>query len=95
MELRRIIDCRVRFVAARPEIDVRPLMSLFDNRAFQTWRDILIGATVIAGLFFAVMLLVEEVVGPGRLPSKAAITLALAAFLVYVGTAWILRLDAP
>lgn len=69
------------------------IMSLFDQRAFQTWGDILIGAFVVAGLFLVVMLMVEEVVGTGMRLSRAVLTVTLAAFFGYLGTAWIVRLE--
>lgn len=64
---------------------------MFDERAFQTWEDVLIGASVVSGLFLAVMLMVEEVVGTGMRPSRAVITVTVAAFVGYLGTAWIIR----
>lgn len=66
---------------------------MFDERAFRSWGLVLAGACVVSGLFLGVMLMVEEVVGDGARLTRAAITVALAAFVGYVGTAWIIRLD--
>jgi general stress protein CsbA len=41
------------------------------------------------------MLMVEEVVGRGARLSRAVVTVTAAAFLGYLGTAWIIRLDRP
>ncbi len=68
---------------------------MFNRAAFQTWRRVLAGACVVAGLFLGVMLLVEEVVGDGARLSRAVLVVTTAAFLGYVGTAWIIRLDRP
>jgi hypothetical protein len=68
---------------------------MFNKWAFRTWGHVLIGAFVVAGLFLAVMLMVEEVVGRGARLSRAAVTVTVAAFLGYLGTAWIIRLDWP
>lgn len=68
---------------------------MFNERAFRTWGHVLLGACVVAGLFLAVMLMVEEVVGPGARLSRAAVTVTAAAFFGYLGTAWIIRLDRP
>jgi hypothetical protein len=68
---------------------------MFNGRAFRTWGHVLVGACVVTGLFLAVMLMVEEVVGRGARLSRAAVTVTVAAFLGYLGTAWIIRLDRP
>lgn len=68
---------------------------MFNGRAFRTWGHVLLGACVVAGLFLTVMLMVEEVVGQGARLSRAAVTVTAAAFLGYLGTAWIIRLDHP
>jgi hypothetical protein len=41
------------------------------------------------------MLLVEHVAGDGAYPTRAVKTIGGAAFVGYVGTAWIIRLDLP
>lgn len=66
---------------------------MFDRAAFQNWTRVLAGACVVAGLFLGVMLLVEEVVGQGAHFSRAVVTVTAAAFVGYLGTAWIIRLD--
>ena len=68
---------------------------MFNGRAFRTWGHVLVGACVVTGLFLAVMLMVEEVVGRGARLSRAVVTVTAAAFLGYLGTAWIIRLDHP
>ena len=68
---------------------------MFSGYAFRTWGHVLVGACVVASLFFALMLMVEEVVGDGAELSRAVITVTTAAFVGYVGTAWIIRLDRP
>ena len=64
---------------------------MFDGWAFQSWGHILVGASVIAGLFLGLMVMTEVVIGGTARLTRAAITIAVAAFLGYVGTAWILR----
>lgn len=64
---------------------------MFDERAFRSWKLVLAGASVVSILFLAVMLMVEEVAGGGARLSRAAVTISLAAFVGYVGTAWIIR----
>jgi hypothetical protein len=66
---------------------------MFDERAFRSWAHVLAGACLVSGLFLGIMLMAEEVVGDGARLTRAAITVALAAFGGYVGTAWIIRLD--
>ncbi len=66
---------------------------MFDARAFRSWGHVLAGACVVSGLFLGIMLMVEEVVGDGARLTRAAITVASAAFMGYLGTAWIIRLD--
>ncbi|PSQ97867.1 MAG: ABC transporter permease [Bacteroidetes bacterium SW_9_63_38] len=68
---------------------------MFNERAFRTWGHVLMGACVVSGLFLVLMLMVEEVVGRGGRLSRAAVTVTAAAFLGYLGTAWIIRLDRP
>lgn len=67
---------------------------MFDGWAFQTWGHILAGATVIAGLFLCLMVMTELVIGGTPRLSRAAVTIAGAAFLGYVGTALIIRRKA-
>jgi len=64
---------------------------MFDERAFQTWGHVLVGACVLSVLFFGLMLMTEEVVGEGGRLSRAVVTVTAAAFLGYLGTAWIIR----
>jgi hypothetical protein len=64
---------------------------MFDKWAFRTWGHVLVGACVLSSLFLALMLMTEEVVGDGARMSRAVVTVTLAAFLGYLGTAWIIR----
>lgn len=64
---------------------------MFDGRAFRSWGDVLLGACVLSGLFFGLMLMTEEVVGGGARLSRAVVAVTLAAFVGYLGTAWIIR----
>jgi len=64
---------------------------MFDGRAFQSWTHVLVGACVLSGLFFGLMLMTEEVVGGGARLSRAVVAITLAAFVGYLGTAWIIR----
>lgn len=76
----------------RPEAQAcRIPLRMFDGRAFRSWGDVLIGAFVLAGLFLGIMIMTEEVVGGGARLSRAAIAVTLAAFIGYLGTAWIVR----
>jgi len=68
---------------------------MFNERAFRSWGHVLMGACVVSGLFLSLMLMVEEVVGDGARLSRAVLTVTAAAFLGYLGTAWIIRLDQP
>jgi hypothetical protein len=64
---------------------------MFDESAFRTWGHVLVGACVLSSLFLGLMLMTEEVVGGGAHLSRAAVTITIAAFLGYLGTAWIIR----
>jgi len=64
---------------------------MFDGRAFRSWGHVLSGACLLSGLFFGLMLMTEEVVGGGARLSRAVVAVTLAAFLGYLGTAWIIR----
>ncbi len=66
---------------------------MFSKRAFRSWGHILVGACAFAFLFLAIMVLSEEVIGQGARLSRAAVTLSVAAFVGYVGTAWLVRHD--
>lgn len=64
---------------------------MFDERAFQSWDRILVGGFVLAVLFLGIVMMMEEVVGGGARLSRPAIVIAVAAFVGYVCTAWIIR----
>ena len=49
------------------------------------------GACVLSSLFLAIMVMTEEVVGDGAALTRAALVVTGAAFLGYLGTAWIVR----
>lgn len=67
---------------------------MFNEHAFQTWAHVLLGACVFAGLFLGLMVMAEGVVGDRPRLSRAAIVMSVAAFVGYVGTAWIVRLES-
>ncbi|PSQ65071.1 MAG: ABC transporter permease [Bacteroidetes bacterium QH_1_61_8] len=64
---------------------------MFDGRAFRSWAHVLVGACFLSSLFLTIMVMTEEVVGEGARLSRAALVVTAAAFLGYVGTAWIVR----
>lgn len=65
---------------------------MFDGRAFRTWTHVIVGACGISGLFFLVMVMAEEVVGDGARVTRAGLLMSAAAFLGYIGVAWLIRL---
>lgn len=67
---------------------------MFNERAFRTWAHVLLGACVVSTLFLALMVMAEAVVGEGPRLSRAAVTVSAAAFVGYIGTAWIVRLES-
>ncbi len=64
---------------------------MFDGWAFQSWGHVLVGACVLSSLFLVLMVMTEEVVGDGARLTRAALIVTVAAFLGYLGTAWIIR----
>lgn len=68
---------------------------MFDSSAFRTWPLVFAGATIFAIAFIVLMLLVEHVLGEGAQPTRAVVGIGGAAFVGYIGTAWIIRLDLP
>jgi hypothetical protein len=68
---------------------------MFDGRAFRSWLLVLVGATLFALTFLLILLMGEHVVGTGARLSRATIAVTAAAFIGYIGTAYILRLDLP
>lgn len=66
---------------------------MFDARAFRTWTRILAGACGISLLFLGVMVMAEEVLGRGARVTRAGLTMSAAAFLGYVGVAWMICRD--
>jgi hypothetical protein len=66
---------------------------MFDGRAFRSWGHVLLGACVVSSLFLGLMLMAEEVAGTGARLSRAVVAVTAAAFLGYLGTAWIIRYD--
>jgi hypothetical protein len=66
---------------------------MFDGRAFRTWSHVLLGACVVSSLFLGLMLMAEEVAGGGARLSRAVVAVTVAAFVGYLGTAWIIRHD--
>ena len=68
---------------------------MFDRSAFRSWALVFIGASLFALLFVVLMLLVEHVTGGRAEPTRAVVAIGGAAFVGYVGTAWIIRQDRP
>jgi hypothetical protein len=64
---------------------------MFDEIAFRTWAHVLVGASVFALLFLVIMLMAEQVAGEGARLTRATVAVSVAAFVGYVGTAWIVR----
>ncbi len=68
---------------------------LFSARAFRTWGHILVGASLFAMSFIAIMLAAEQVVDGGVHFARATKAIGGAAFVGYVGTAWLVRREPP
>ncbi len=66
---------------------------MFDGRAFRTWTHVIAGACVLSVLFLGIMVMAEEVIGDGARVTQAGLTMSAAAFLGYIGVAWLIRLD--
>jgi len=64
---------------------------MFDQRAFRTWAHVVLGAVLFSGAFFSVMIMARPVVGSDPTFQRATLVISLAAFVGYVGTAWIVR----
>ncbi len=73
----------------------RPVRLMFDQRAFQTWVHVFVGALLFSGAFLAVMLLARPVVGTDPTFHRATVVISMAAFAGYVGTAWLIRRHPP
>lgn len=69
-------------------------VSMFTTQVFRSWPHILVGATVFALTFLLILLMGEHVAGSSIRFSRATIAISIAAFVGYVGTACILRLEA-
>jgi len=67
---------------------------MFDRRAFRTWGHVLLGACFFAAFFLTIMVMAEGVIGDRPRLSRPAVALSVAAFVGYVGAAWIVRRDA-
>jgi len=66
---------------------------MFDARAFRTWTHVIAGACGLAVLFLGIMVMAEEVIGTGARVTRAGLTMSAAAFLGYVGVAWLIRVE--
>ena len=66
---------------------------MFGGRAFRTWTHVVAGACGIAVLFLGVMVMAEEVIGDGARVTRAGLAMSAAAFLGYLGVAWLIRRD--
>ena len=67
---------------------------MFDSRAFRSWPRILAGGLGFGTLFALVMLLADALFDGGFRLSQRVVVFGGMAFLGYVGTAWLVRLDA-
>lgn len=66
---------------------------MFDARAFRTWTHVLAGACLLAVLFFGVMVMAEEVLGDGARVTRTGLIMSAAAFVGYLGVAWLIRVE--
>ena len=66
---------------------------MFGERAFRTWPHVIAGACGISVLFLGVMVMAEEVIGDGARVTRVGLTMSAAAFIGYIGVAWLIRLD--
>jgi hypothetical protein len=66
---------------------------MFDARAFRTWTHVIAGACGLAVFFLGIMVMAEEVIGSGARVTRAGLTMSAAAFLGYVGVAWLIRVE--
>ncbi len=69
------------------------LIAMFGGRAFRSWAHVVAGACAISVLFLGVMVMAEEVIGDGARVTRAGLVMSAAAFLGYVGVAWLIRRD--
>lgn len=67
---------------------------LFSARAFRTWGHVLVGASLFALSFVGIMLAAEHVVEGSARFTRATKAIGAAAFVGYVGTAWLIRREA-
>lgn len=66
---------------------------MFDGRAFRTWTHVLVGACSLSILFLGIMVMAEEVIGDGARVTRVGLMMSAAAFVGYLGVAWLIRLD--
>lgn len=66
---------------------------MFSARAFRTWTHVLAGACGISVLFLVIMVMAEEVIGEGARITRDGLEVSAAAFVGYLGAAWIIRLE--
>ena len=66
---------------------------MFDGRAFRTWTHVLVGACSLSVLFLGIMVMAEEVIGDGARVTRVGLMMSAAAFVGYLGAAWLIRLD--
>jgi hypothetical protein len=64
---------------------------MFTDRAFRTWAHVVMGACLFAAAFLFLMLVAEQVVGSSLRFTRATAGVGAAAFIGYVGTAWVVR----
>ncbi len=66
---------------------------MFDGRAFRTWTHVLVGACGLSILFLGIMVMAEEVIGDGARVTRVGLMMSAAAFVGYLGVAWLIRLE--
>jgi hypothetical protein len=76
-------------------VPLNPCCRMFNAQVFRSWAHILVGATVFALFFLLILLMGEHVAGSSARLSRATVAVSVAAFVGYVGTACIIRLDLP
>lgn len=67
---------------------------MFDERAFQSWGHIVVGALMFAGLFMVVIAAAEQVLAASFNVSWAVMVMGGAAFAGYLGAAWLIRQES-
>ena len=67
---------------------------MFDERAFRSWAQIVVGALMFAGLFMVVIAAAERVLAASFDVSWAVAVIGVTAFAGYIGAAWLIRQES-